>query len=62
MGSSAQPEQHLETIARMRLARVLVAMDDADSLASLADHVPAIGQQATWSETRGDVYWRRAIL
>ena len=54
---AAQPEQHLETIARMRLARVLVAMDDADSaLASLADHVPAIGQQATWSETRGDVY------
>ena len=54
---AAQPKQHLETIARMRLARVLVAMDDADSaLVSLADHEPAIGQQATWSETKGDVY------
>ena len=51
------PEAHLETIARMRLARVLVDMEDAPAaLASLSEHEPAAGQQATWAETRGDVY------
>lgn len=51
------PEAHLETIARMRLARVLVDMEDAPAaLASLSEHEPAAGQQATWAEIRGDVY------
>ena len=46
----------------MRLARVLVAMDDADSaLASLADHVPAIASRRLGLKRGAMFIWRRAI-
>ncbi len=50
-------EPHLETIARIRLARLLVAKEDAlAALASLQDHEPAMGQIPSYEEARGDAY------
>ncbi|SVC58692.1 uncharacterized protein METZ01_LOCUS311546 [marine metagenome] len=54
---SQKPEQHLESIARMRLARVLVAKGDPSAaMAKLLNYEPSEGQQATWEEVKGDVF------
>ena len=50
-------EPHLETIARIRLARLLVAKEDAPAaLAGLQDHEPAMGQISSYEEARGDAH------
>ena len=50
-------DQHLETIARMRLARVLVAKGESElALSVLKDHQPSPGQRASWEEVHGDVH------
>ena len=55
MEKSAEP--HIETLVRMRLARVLVAKEDAAAaLSTMMAHTPAEGQTASWHETLGDVY------
>ena len=52
-----KPEYYLETIARMRLARVLVANGEAAlAMTKLRNHEPARGQLATWEEVKGDVF------
>ena len=54
---SQRPEKHLETIARMRLARVLVAQGDPTAaMARLVNYEPAEGQLSSWEEARGDVF------
>jgi predicted negative regulator of RcsB-dependent stress response len=54
---SQRPEKHLETIARMRLARILVAKGDSTAaMARLVNFEPAEGQLASWEEVRGDVF------
>ena len=50
-------EPHLETLVRMRLARVLMAMEDsAGAMSLMLAHQPPSGQEASWHETLGDVY------
>ena len=52
-----KPERHLESIALMRLARVLVAKGDPSAaMAKLHNYEPAAGQQATWEEVKGDIF------
>ena len=52
-----KPERHLESIALMRLARVLVAKGDPSAaMAKLHNYEPAEGQQATWEEVKGDIF------
>ena len=52
-----KPDRHLETIALMRLARVLMAKDDPSAaMIKLLNHVPAQAQQASWQEVKGDVF------
>ena len=54
---SQKPEPHLESIARMRLARVLVAKGDPTAaMAKLVNYSPADEQLASWEEVRGDVF------
>ena len=53
----AATEPHLETIVRMRLARVLVARKDPTAaMALLINHQPAPGQVSSFEEVKGDVY------
>lgn len=50
-------DPRLETMTRVRLARVLNASGDATAaLAQLINHEPEAGQIATFEETRGDIY------
>lgn len=52
-----KPERHLETIARMRLARVLVSKGDAyAAMEKLSNYQPGQAQRASWEEVRGDVF------
>ena len=52
-----KPERRLETIARMRLARVLVARGDASAaMEKLLDYQPGQAQLASWEEVKGDVF------
>ena len=52
-----KPEPHLETIARMRLARVLVASGDASTaMEKMLNYQPAEAQRASWEEVKGDVF------
>lgn len=50
-------EPHLETIIRIRLARLLVDKDDPTAaITQLINHKPAKGQVATFEEAKGDIY------
>jgi len=50
-------ESHLETIIRMRLARVLIMKGDATAaMAVIINHQPAQGQVASLAEVKGDVF------
>lgn len=50
-------DPNIETLVRMRLARVLVAGEDAAAAMSIMlAYTPVEGQLATWHETLGDVY------
>lgn len=50
-------DPRLETMIRVRLARVLTAKGDATAaLALLINHVPEAGQLVTFEEVRGDIY------
>ena len=52
-----RPEGHIETITRMRLARVLIAKGDPTAaMSKLVNHEPAESQKSRWDETRGDVF------
>ena len=51
------PDPELETIVKMRLARVLLAKGDATAaLAMLEGTTPNSAQLSSWEEVRGDVY------
>ena len=50
-------EAHLQTIIRMRLARVLIMKGEATAaMAVIINHQPARGQVASFEEVKGDVY------
>lgn len=52
-----KPEPHLATIARMRLARVMLAKEDPTAaMAQLESYTPAASQTASWEEVRGDAF------
>lgn len=54
---SQRPEMNLETIARMRLARVLIATGDPTAaMEKLSNYQPGEGQKSSWEEVRGDVF------
>lgn len=51
-------DARLETMIRVRLARVYVALEDATAaMALLVNHTPASGQLSTFEEARGDVFY-----
>jgi predicted negative regulator of RcsB-dependent stress response len=51
-------ELHLETVIRVRLARIYVSMGDSDlALELLRDHKPSSGQVASVEEAKGDAYF-----
>ena len=49
-------DQNLETLVRMRLARVLLEKQDAtNALAQVINFQPAVGQTSSFEEVRGDI-------
>ncbi len=51
------PDQELAALVKMRLARVLLANDDADAALSTMDgDAPAFSQLSSWEEVKGDIY------
>jgi len=52
-----KPDMNVDTLVRMRLARVMVAKDDPTAaLAQIQNYDPAPGQVSAWEEVRGDIF------